>query len=169
MPTAQALDSARPAGPVVQVGGFWRRSLAAAVDALCLSPVLLIAGWFAFRMAGISVAGGPALRAEVVLELLLWGGLPVYAVLVLAIGLTQLYAFLFLAVAGHTPGLRLLRLRVINVYGERPEWWRVVLRCCGLLLGMGLLGLGLIWIGVDREKRGLHDWLAGTYVVRRTT
>ena len=28
------------------------------------------------------------------------------------------------------------------------------------------LGLGFAWIGFDREKRGLHDWLAGTYVVR---
>jgi uncharacterized RDD family membrane protein YckC len=28
------------------------------------------------------------------------------------------------------------------------------------------LALGFLWIGFDREKRGLHDWLADTYVVR---
>ena len=28
------------------------------------------------------------------------------------------------------------------------------------------LGLGFFWIGFDSEKRGLHDWLAGTYVVK---
>jgi uncharacterized RDD family membrane protein YckC len=28
------------------------------------------------------------------------------------------------------------------------------------------LFLGFLWIGFDSEKRGLHDWIAGTYVVR---
>jgi uncharacterized RDD family membrane protein YckC len=23
-----------------------------------------------------------------------------------------------------------------------------------------------LWIGFDREKRGLHDWIADTYVVK---
>ena len=34
------------------------------------------------------------------------------------------------------------------------------------LLGVATLGLGFIWIAFDSEKRGLHDWLAGTYVVK---
>ena len=74
---------------------------------------------------------------------------------------------LFVAITGRTPGLKLLRVRVINVYGERPEWWRACLRCGGFVIGLLLLGLGLLWIGFDRHKRGLHDWLAGTYVVRQ--
>ena len=49
---------------------------------------------------------------------------------------------------------------------ERPEWWRAFLRGWAVLLGVALLGMGLLWIGFDREKRGLHDWLAGTYVIR---
>jgi uncharacterized RDD family membrane protein YckC len=32
--------------------------------------------------------------------------------------------------------------------------------------GAVTLGLGFLWIGFDSEKRGLHDWLSGTYVVK---
>jgi uncharacterized RDD family membrane protein YckC len=28
------------------------------------------------------------------------------------------------------------------------------------------LGLGFLWIGFDSEKRGLQDWVSGTYVVK---
>ena len=28
------------------------------------------------------------------------------------------------------------------------------------------LFLGFLWIGFDSEKRGLQDWIAGTYVIR---
>jgi len=38
-----------------------------------------------------------------------------------------------------------------------------------LVVGFALAGLGLLWIGFDREKRGLHDWIAGTYVIRTRT
>jgi uncharacterized RDD family membrane protein YckC len=26
--------------------------------------------------------------------------------------------------------------------------------------------LGFFWVGFDSEKRGLHDWIAGTYVIK---
>jgi uncharacterized RDD family membrane protein YckC len=28
------------------------------------------------------------------------------------------------------------------------------------------LGLGLIWVGIDKKKQGWHDKLAGTVVIR---
>ena len=79
--------------------------------------------------------------------------------------LVVIYLALFLLISGATPGLRVLKLRVINVYGQSPELWRVVLRCAGFVLSCGLMGLGFLWIGFDREKRGLQDWVAGTYVI----
>ena len=152
-------------GSEVLVAGLWRRVAAAIVDVSILSPVLILASWLAFRVADMPALAN-AFRPEVVLELVLWGGLPFYSVLGVAAGLALLYVFLFVTLTGNTPGLRLFRARVINVYGDRPEWWRALLRCAGLLAALLLLGLGLLWIAFDREKRGLHDWLAGTYVIR---
>ena len=40
------------------------------------------------------------------------------------------------------------------------------MRCAGYLAGVATLFLGFLWMGFDSEKRGLHDWIAGTYVIR---
>jgi uncharacterized RDD family membrane protein YckC len=148
------------------VAGLWRRLLASLIDGLILSPLLVLLGGLAFRITGYRLPLGPKLRVESLLELFLEGGSMLYSLVSVAVLVLLLYGFLFWATTGATPGLRLLRLRVISVYGETPEWWRALLRCAGLLLGAVVLGLGFVWIGFDREKRGLHDWVAGTYVFR---
>jgi uncharacterized RDD family membrane protein YckC len=165
--TASAAPAPERASRVitVRVAGFGRRVLAAAVDAVCLAPVLVFLGWIAIKVTGLRLPPGTA-RLEGVLELLIEGGGAVYALLTVALLIGLLYGFLFTAATGATVGKRLLGLRVINVYGEKPQPWRTATRCLGVLLSAALLGLGLLWIGFDREKRGLHDWLAGTYVIR---
>lgn len=154
------------AGERVHVVGLFRRVAACLLDGLLLSPMLIFAAWLAFRVTGIPATTGRGLRPEALLDLLVWGGLPFYSIVAVAATIALLYSFLFVTLTGKTPGLRVLRSRVINVYGDRPEWWRSLFRCIALLIGLIPLGLGLLWIGFDREKRGLHDWLAGTYVVR---
>ncbi|PID38366.1 MAG: hypothetical protein CSA65_01735 [Proteobacteria bacterium] len=163
----RSFDQPDQEGPKVYVVGIWRRLLAGLVDTVVLLPVLAAGAYLASRVAGMPLTRLGNLHIETMLELFLKGGLAFYGVLALAVALTMLYAFLFVAISGRTPGLKLLRVRVINVYGERPEWWRACLRCGGFVIGLLLLGLGLLWIGFDRHKRGLHDWLAGTYVVRQ--
>jgi uncharacterized RDD family membrane protein YckC len=158
--------TAAQGGERVHVVGLCRRVAACFVDGFLLSPVLLFAGWLAFRVTGIPATSSKGLRPEAVLDLLVWGGLPFYSIVAVAATIALLYSFLFVSLTGKTPGLRVLSSRVINVYGERPEWWRSLVRCIALLVGLIPLGLGLLWIGFDREKRGLHDWLAGTYVIR---
>jgi Tol biopolymer transport system component len=56
--------------------------------------------------------------------------------------------------------------RIIDVYGERPSVARAAARTGGYLACVATLGLGFLWIGFDSERRGLHDWVAGTYVVK---
>jgi uncharacterized RDD family membrane protein YckC len=166
-PGEQAPSSpAASAGRSVRVAGLWRRLIASLVDAVILSPLLVLLGWLAFRITGYRLALGPELRIESLLELVLEGGTMLYSLIGVGLIVLCLYFFLFMATTGATPGLRLLRLRVISVYGRTPEWWRALLRCGGWVLGLLLLGLGFVWIGFDREKRGLHDWVAGTYVIR---
>jgi len=148
----------------VHVAGLWRRLASLLVDALCLTPAILLLGWLAFKVTPLRAPS--ELRFESVLELFLEGGGLVYSLLAMAVIIMMVYGFLFIGTTGATPGLRLLRMRVINVYGASPEWWRVLVRGLGLVVGTALLGLGVIWVGFDREKRGLHDWLAGTYVIR---
>jgi len=162
-------ESVEASRPVVRVAGFWSRTGAFVVDGICLAPALALLGWLAFKAGGIRLPSGAELRLESVLELVLDGGGLVHGLTALAVVIILLYGFLFTVTTGATPGHRLLGLRVINIYGEAPESWRVLLRCLGFLVGAALLGLGLVWVGFDREKRGLHDLVAGTYVIRGRT
>ncbi len=151
------------------VAGFWRRALAALVDALIMSPVLALLAWLAKMLTGYTMPQVSQYRLETVLEMVISGEGMLYSILAMVVLMVLLYMSLFLVMSGATPGLRLLKLHVINTYGQAPELWRIALRSLGFIMSCGLLGLGFIWIGFDREKRGLSDWLAGTFVIHGRT
>jgi uncharacterized RDD family membrane protein YckC len=145
--------------------GFWRRAAAAAVDlgilCLVLLPVTLLGG----KLLQIPWPAG-GLGLDVVVEALVSGHPMILGVLVAWSLLAFLYFFLFLAARGQTPGKRLVRARVITSSGTAPGPLRALGRTASYAVSGLLLSLGFLWIGFDRHKRGLHDWLAGTYVVR---
>jgi uncharacterized RDD family membrane protein YckC len=84
--------------------------------------------------------------------------------LFLVLGAT--YLVLLNAGAGQTIGKRLFGIRVIDGYGQPLGLGRSLLRCLALVPSMALAGLGILWIGFDRQRRGLHDWIVDTHVVR---
>jgi uncharacterized RDD family membrane protein YckC len=143
------------------VVGFWRRTLAALIDLGIILPVALILTLIAGTLTGV--------RAPAGLDpwLLLLDNEPALAMalgLLLAVG--AVYVLVFQITRSRTIGMRVLRLRIIDVYGDPPTPGRCVVRTLGYLLGVLTLFLGFIWIGFDSEKRGLHDWIAGTYVIQ---
>jgi uncharacterized RDD family membrane protein YckC len=79
------------------------------------------------------------------------------------------YFVLFWTVAGQTPGMRPMRLRVITQAGAPLGVGRSVVRFLGLLLSIAPLFAGFIPMLFDARRRGLHDFLAGTVVVHDDT
>lgn len=150
----------------VRVAGFWRRTCAAAVDVLVLASVFAILGTLVALVLGQPLPRVGQLGPDYVVDMAVNGGLAAETGLVLFGVLTFLYFFLFTALRGQTFGKHLLKLRVIDAYGERPSIARALVRTLAYLPSAALLALGFLWVGVDREKRGLHDWIADTYVVR---
>ena len=89
---------------------------------------------------------------------------------------------------GQTPGKKLLGLQVVDAEGATPNLNRVVLReviaksvpsmliiagtfsifflVAGYITGT-IVMLGYLWIIRDRRRRGLHDYIAGTFVVKK--
>ncbi len=66
-----------------------------------------------------------------------------------------------------TPGRKLLKIKVVNAKGEDVGFWRGAFReTLAKFVSAIFLYLGFMWIGWDRRKRGWHDHLAGTFVVR---
>jgi uncharacterized RDD family membrane protein YckC len=69
------------------------------------------------------------------------------------------------AVSGRTFGMAVLGIRVVRADGAAAEPRRGVVRALVFPLSFLLLGLGFLGILVQRERRALHDLIAGTAVV----
>lgn len=153
-------------GPVVVVAGFWRRFAAALVDLVVLVPVGWLVTWIAANLAGMQLPEARRTGVDYWLDLALAGEPALWGGVILFSSVAAIYLLLFQAMAGRTPGMRLLGLRVVDLYGETPSVLRAAARTAGYLVSAATFSLGFLWIGFDREKRGLHDWLAGTYVIK---
>jgi uncharacterized RDD family membrane protein YckC len=132
-----------------QHAGFWRRSLAFMIDAIILGIfALIIAIWFKLRAEQGS--GQSALSA----------GLPLALILIY---MPALWASPMQATAGQ----RICALRVIDaIDGGRVSFMRGLLRVLGMMLSGLILGIGFLMAAFTERKQGLHDMIAGTYVVK---
>ena len=75
------------------------------------------------------------------------------------------YFVLFWTLAGETPGMRLMALRVINTAGDPPGFGKALVRFAGLVLAAIPFCAGFLPILFDERRRGLQDMLAGTTVI----
>jgi uncharacterized RDD family membrane protein YckC len=132
--------------------GLATRGVAFAVD-LALAGTLFLA---ASAMLGLVVWLAGGLRPGWLL-----GGLAAAAWTLLA----GSYFALCWTVAGQTPGMRPMRVRVLTSSGTPPGVGRSIVRFVGLLLAMAPLFAGFLPVLFDARRRGLHDFLAGTVVV----
>jgi uncharacterized RDD family membrane protein YckC len=149
-----------------RVAGFWRRSVASLVDAVVLTPLVLAFGGAASAIAGGALPRVSELGFDYLVRLTIGGGTAGLVSLTMGAIVILLYMIVFWATSGQTLGKRLVRARVIDAYGDSPSLPRALARMVGLLASVALFGLGWLWIGFSREKRGLHDLVAGTWVVR---
>jgi uncharacterized RDD family membrane protein YckC len=115
-----------------------------------------------FFLTGTAVIGlvgslvyHPHWPASVVAELLAVAGLLV----------NVLYFTGFWSTAGQTPGMRFMRLRVVDHSGFPPGLGRSFVRLLGLALAILLLFTGFLPALVDNQRRALQDFLAGTVIL----
>lgn len=161
-----ALSAQGAVGPVglqqIAPAGFWIRFVASFIDG-CVVAVLSfgpqILGVIAAVGGGVLGAedeGGAALIVQLLLTLVSWAFVFVY------------YAW-FYRNKGGTPGKLLFNLRVVDAEsGEYIEWGRTFLR---EFVGKGILNTVTLWIGYimagfRSDKRGLHDLVGGTRVIK---
>ena len=157
---APAADPAEGPSGAGRYAGFWLRAVAALVDSVLAGGLALLAGAGAVVAAagGGALAGGLDLRTEFV---------AVAAALLAAAGVSLAYHALFIGAWGQTPGKMFFGLTVARVDGGLPTYGRAAWRWAASWLALGLLGIGLLMIAITPRKRGLHDLLAGTVVLRQ--
>ncbi len=75
------------------------------------------------------------------------------------------YALIFWSLAGQTPGMRFVWIR-LDRDGERRIGFRAALkRVLGTVIAVIPFGLGLLAVAFDERRRGWQDRIAGTEVL----
>lgn len=66
-----------------------------------------------------------------------------------------------------TPGKMAFKMKVVDAKtGGKPSVGQLIGRYCAYFVAMFPLCMGIIWVGIDKQKQGWHDKLAGTLVIR---
>lgn len=140
-------------------GGFFRRSGAFLIDAVVLAVSLFF--FFYLLFVGYKVGLGAhhqALWPEQIGIFFRFYGLA-------AVFFLASYFFVLHCVGGQTVGKWIMDLRVVGPHGHAITCGQSVVRVVGYLVS-GFFGLGFLWILCNQQKRGWHDLLAGTWVIR---
>jgi uncharacterized RDD family membrane protein YckC len=165
-PRAASPAIRREAATTVHVVGFWKRAAAGAIDLAIVLPVAALLTWITSAITGVHVPSARMHGPDFWLDLFLASD----PVLLMALGLFTAigctYLYVFHVTMGRTLGMHVLKIRVIDVWGDTPSNARCAIRTAGYVANALTFFLGFLWIGFDSEKRGLHDWIAGTYVVK---
>jgi uncharacterized RDD family membrane protein YckC len=137
-------------------GGFWIRFLAVLIDGIILGIVN-----FALQTVLSTRITNPADISNVALLMSSIG-----LNFTISIALNMLYESFFLVKYGATPGKMIFKLKVITPDGGGLTWGRAIGRYFAKILSSITLLIGYIMAGFDSEKRALHDYIAGTRVIR---
>jgi uncharacterized RDD family membrane protein YckC len=139
----------KPATPIAldetaQYVGFWYRVGAALVDIALIAamavPIILVAA------GGFEEPG------------------PLHGIIVLTAAFV--YSLGSCWWKSRTAGLWLISAKIVDIRsGEKPRWWRFIIRFFGVFLSLIPAGLGIFWIGWAARHRGWPDYLAKTVVI----
>lgn len=150
----------------IRVAGMWRRLAAAGIDFGALVCTAGLLNWALLATLDLPPLLGPAKGLGRVLMLLELSVFDLLVRITPGLVMAALYFGIFWALLGQTPGQRVLKIRVVDPWGHTPSVLRVALRLVGQMVALAPAALGWIWVAFDREKRGWHDHIARTYVVR---
>ena len=141
-------------GDVFSYAGFWKRFAAWILDGLILFAIGLALS-FAFDLVYF-LTPIPFLWYVILSDFL--------------IGLfTGLLYYSIFESSSHqaTPGKMALGIIVTDIAGQRISFGRAVARDLSKIISVLTLGIGYLIIGFTDEKRGLHDYIAGTLVINK--
>ena len=142
----------------VRYAGFWLRLGAYLVDLIIMViidyAIYFAPGFVYFAIVGELGSNEPAANAFAVV------------VLVLCVVVSIAYPICFWRWRGQTPGKMAAGIRVVRIDGSPLGWRAAAMRFLGYLVNWLTLGVLFLWVAADDRKRGIHDRMAGTCVVR---
>jgi len=159
-------EGVAPAG-FVRFGGFWMRFLAALIDGIILAIPMGILQAVLVATMGLSMSNmTPDTPPDQILATLA----PMFGMIGLAMIFSTVlgcsYETFFLVKFGATPGKMAMGLKVVRPDGSGIQIGRAVGRYFAKMLSGMILYIGYIMVGFDSQKRGLHDMICETRVIK---
>lgn len=136
------------AGIHAPTAGVFRRLAAGTYDALLLGALWM----FSTLLVVLARGGEPVPPGSVTYRLLL-------------VATTAAFFVGFWVRGGQTLGMRAWRLKVEQLSGNPLDLRVALTRFLGGCLSVASLGVGLVWLWVDRDELTWHDRLSGTRVI----
>lgn len=159
--------------PGFEFGGFGARLGAYILDAIILTFVvgglIVIAATIAWAGTDFSIdtTTGDVIPESIDFSSGAWVAFALLTIVGTIIAI--LYFPWFWARGGQTPGMRPFGLYVVrDADGGRIGWGAAILRLIGFYVSSLVFYLGFIWIFIDKRRRGWHDLIAGTVVIKRS-
>jgi uncharacterized RDD family membrane protein YckC len=137
--------------PALRPAGFWIRAGALAIDLVVFGLVQTSFGMLATVLIGPSIEGDGSQNPSVLVFTLLF---------------TAAYTTVLHTVAGQTIGKSLAGIRVVGTDGALLTVGPALLRYLAYYVSLIPLGFGFLVAALRRDKRALHDLIAGSRVER---
>jgi uncharacterized RDD family membrane protein YckC len=150
---------------VMRYGGFWVRLLASLIDSMLLGVLTsIITTPFLLSYMGQFSDSSSSFATDGTVDSSFW---TLYFILVAATFIVQM-AYQTIAVGkwGRTVGKVALGLKVVKPDGSRVSYWRALGRSLAYYLNQITFGLTYLMIAFTHKKRGLHDYIADTVVIK---
>jgi uncharacterized RDD family membrane protein YckC len=149
---AELVEPARDEAPTLEPASPGERILAGLIDLGILAFMMLALAYLTTRVGGypLRLLPTPALAALGVVGFFMVAG----------------YYLFFWSLSGQTMGKLLTGLRVVKVEGGALGFKRALGRGLGILLSILPLGAGFLGLWSDPDRRGWHDRVASTKVIR---
>lgn len=139
----------------IRPAALWRRFLAMVIDLLLLCSVVY---WiYQLNVIPVSVLGS---FQDVFIPIILFLSLPAL------VALNALFAFFISGSRRGTPGMIVMRLRIVEIDGSKLTFRRAFLRNVALMFNLYLFGFGVLSALFSKWNQTMHDQMAGTLVVR---
>ncbi len=149
-----------------QYAGAVTRGVGFLIDLFLISITLAVSSWLVystFALIGIDLTKCPPMTsADFAISVcnITRVGLAFYVAL-----FAPVYALFFWTVGGQTIGMGILGVRVVRTDGKPLTLINSLRRLIGFAICLLTLGIGFAKMLIDNQRQGLHDSIAGTYVI----
>ncbi len=143
-------------GPAIRPAGFWIRLTAFLIDQV----FLIMVGIIIFSVTGDQESASVVDLWERLDEIDIWSDV------VMPLSIEAVYFTVAIGIWGRTIGKALMRVKVVRTDGSRVSIGRAFGRYLAYLLNWMVLGIGFVVIALNPQKRGLHDLIVDTRVVK---